>query len=343
MRYTLLGRTGLRVSELCLGTMTFGQEWGWGAPRAESRKIFDAFARAGGNFLDTADGYTDGSSERMLGEFIRTERSRFVVATKYGFNRRPGDPNAGGNHRKRLRESLEGSLKRLRTDHVDLLWVHAWDQLTPIEETLRALDDVVRAGKVLHLGVSNMPAWLIAQANTLALCRGWTPFAALQVEYSLVERTPERELLPMAREFGLAVTPWSPLGGGLLTGKYNQAAGRRGGGKPRLTVFWQDKRSPRNLEIAAAVQRAAAELGCSAAQVALAWLRAQPGTILPILGARTVAQLTDNLGCLEVTLPPKVRSALEAASRIEPGYPHDFLARVRERLHGGTWERIDRP
>ena len=224
MRYKLLGRSGLRVSELCLGTMTFGEDWGWGSSKDVSRKIFDAFAGAGGNFLDTADGYTNGTSEKMVGEFVASERGRWVVATKYSFNQRPGDPNAGGNHRKNMVQALEGSLRRLKTDYVDLYWVHAWDGLTPVDELMRALDDVVRAGKVLYVGVSDTPAWVVSRANTLADCRGWSPFVALQIEYSLVERTPERDLLPMARALDLAVTPWSPLGGGVLSGKYTGKA-----------------------------------------------------------------------------------------------------------------------
>ncbi len=220
MQYRLLGRSGLRVSELCLGTMTFGEDWGWGANQKESREIFDLYAQAGGNFIDTADGYTNGTSEKLVGEFVRAERDRWVVATKYSFNSRPGDPNGGGNHRKHMVEALEGSLKRLGIDYVDLYIVHAWDELTPIEEVMRGLDDLVRAGKILYVGVSNLPAWLIASANVMAELRGWTPFINLQLEYSLIERTPERELLPMARTHDIGVTAWSPLASGILSGKY---------------------------------------------------------------------------------------------------------------------------
>jgi aryl-alcohol dehydrogenase-like predicted oxidoreductase len=222
MNYQLLGKSGLRVSELCLGTMTFGEDWGWGANKDESCKMFDAFAKAGGNFIDTADGYTSGTSEKMVGEFIAQDRERFVVATKYSFNCKPGDPNAGGNHRKHMVEALNGSLKRLGTDYVDLYWVHAWDELTPVEEVMRGLDDLVRGGKVLYVGISDAPGWWIARANTIAELRGWTQFAGLQIEYNLVERTPERELIPMAAALGLGVTAWSPLASGLLTGKYLQ-------------------------------------------------------------------------------------------------------------------------
>jgi aryl-alcohol dehydrogenase-like predicted oxidoreductase len=340
MRYKVLGKSGLRVSELCLGTMTFGEEWGWGANASESRQQFELFAEAGGNFVDTADGYTNGTSERWVGEFVRPDRSRWVVATKYSFNQRAGDPNAGGNHRKKMIQALEGSLKRLGTDFIDLYWVHAWDGLSPVEEVVRALDDVVRAGKVLHLGISDTPAWIVARGNTLAECFGWSPFVALQIEYSLAERTPERELLPMARSMDLAVTPWSPLGGGLLTGKYNTP---KAGEPKRLDTFNQSAITPRRLEIAEAVVRIAAELGRTPAQVALAWLRTQPGTIVPIVGARNAAQLRDSLASLDLALSPEHLARLDEVSRIDLGFPHDFLRhpRVRDRLYGGLRDQID--
>ena len=343
MRYKLLGQSGLRVSELSLGTMTFGEEWGWGSSPDASQQIFNTYAEAGGNFLDTADGYTNGTSEKMLGEFIAADRSHFVVATKYSFNQRPGDPNAGGNHRKNMTQALEGSLKRLNTDYVDLYWVHAWDFLTPVEEVMRALDDMVRLGKVLYAGVSDTPAWIVSQANTLAGLRGWTPFTALQVEYSLVERTPERDLLPMARAFGMAVTPWSPLGGGVLSGKYNTAAEEEGD-PSRLRIFLQSKVSERNLRIAAVVVDVAREAGRSASQVALAWLRAQPGAVIPIIGARKFDQLVDNLACLDLVLSAEQMARLDEVSRIDLGFPHDFLSdpMIVERLHGGTLPQIDR-
>src|ERR1700747_1363321 len=222
MRYRLLGKSGLRVSELCLGTMTFGEDWGWGSSKEESRKLYDTFLEAGGNFIDTANVYTNGTSERLLGEFMHGHRERLVLATKYT-NAAPGtDPNAAGNQRKSIVQAVEASLKRLQTDYIDLYWLHIWVQMTPIEGGMRAFDVLVRQGKVLCAGVSDMPAWVVSRANTLAELRGWTPFVGLQIEYSLVERTPERELLPMARALGLAVTAWSPLASGLLTGKYLQ-------------------------------------------------------------------------------------------------------------------------
>ena len=342
MRYKLLGRSGLRVSELCLGTMTFGEDWGWGSSKDVSRKIFDAFAGAGGNFLDTADGYTNGTSEKMVGEFVASERGRWVVATKYSFNQRPGDPNAGGNHRKNMVQALEGSLRRLKTDYVDLYWVHAWDGLTPVDELMRALDDVVRAGKALYVGVSDAPAWVVSRANTLADCRGWSPFVALQIEYSLVERTPERDLLPMARALDLAVTPWSPLGGGVLSGKYTGKAATPEQG--RLASFQiGDKLNERNLAIARTVAEVGKEIGHSPSQVALAWLRTRPGVQIPIVGARKLEQFKDNLACLDVALSEEALRRLDEVSRVSLGFPHDFLAdpRIRDRLHGGTFGQID--
>src|SRR6201984_1375735 len=220
MRYRLLGKSGLRVSELCLGTMTFGEDWGWGSSKEESRKLYDTFLEAGGNFIDTANVYTNGTSERLLGEFMHGHRERLVLATKYT-NAAPGtDPNAAGNQRKSIVQAVEASLKRLQTDYIDLYWLHIWDQITPVEEVMRAFDDLVRQGKVLYVGVSDAPAWWIAQAHTIAEFRGWSPFVGLQIEYSLIERTVERELIPVAKALGLTVTAWSPLAGGVLTGKY---------------------------------------------------------------------------------------------------------------------------
>jgi aryl-alcohol dehydrogenase-like predicted oxidoreductase len=343
MRYKLLGKSGLRVSELCLGTMTFGEDWGWGASKDESRQIFDTFVEAGGNFLDTANGYTDGSSEKIVGELIASDRERFVVATKYSFpdhmNSGNGNPNGSGNHRKNLMQSLDRSLKRLNTDYVDLFWLHAWDFTTPVEEVLRAFDDMVRQGKVLYIGVSDTPAWVVSQANTLAQCNGWTPFVALQVEYSLVERTPERDLLPMAKSFEMAVTPWSPLAGGVLSGKYNQQNGNgqsssRGADIPE-----------RSLKIAQAVAQVAQEIGRSSAQVALAWLRAQGGSVIPIVGARKLSQVKDNLACVDLALSPEQLQRLNDVSQVELGFPHDFLSNdaIRDRLFGGMYAAIDHP
>jgi aryl-alcohol dehydrogenase-like predicted oxidoreductase len=320
--------------------MTFGEEWGWGSNRDESRAIFDAFVEMGGNFLDTADGYTNGTSEKMLGEFISAERARYVLATKYSFNQRHGDPNAGGNHRKNMTQALEGSLMRLNTDYIDLYWMHAWDELTPVEEVMRAFDDFVRAGKVLYIGISDAPAWWVARANTLAELRGWTRFVGLQIEYNLIERTPERELLPMAEALGLTVTPWSPLASGWLTGKY---AGKKSKDERRLDKTPQfARRTERNEAIAATVVKLAKAAGKSPAQVALNWLRAKP--TIPILGAQKLEQFMDNANCLKWSLNAKQLAQLDEVSSIEPGFPRDFLDRpfVRDYLHGGLFDRIRR-
>ncbi|MGI5499410.1 aldo/keto reductase [Lentzea sp. CA-135723] len=296
MRYRLFGRTGLRVSELLLGTMTLRSE-------EVARPVVDAYADAGGNFLDTASAY--GESEEVLGAVLG-RRDRFVVATKYSLSRDPGDPNAGGNHRKNLVSSLERSLRRLRTDYVDVLWVHVWDRHTPVEETMRALDDVVRAGKVLYVGVSDAPAWFVARANTLAEWRDWTAFAGLQVPYSLLWRDVERELLPMASALGLSVAAWAPL-----------AAGKLSGGAQRSGQL-----SQREEAVARAVREVAGELGATPAQVALAWVRGNGA--LPLVGARTPEQVRDCLG--EVVLPPESVARLEAAAPFVRGFPADFVA-----------------
>lgn len=342
--YRLLGHSGLRVSPLALGTMTFGSDWGWGADAREARRQFDFYAEAGGNFIDTANFYTNGSSERMVGEFAAMERDRFVIATKYSLNTRPGDPNAGGNGRKNLMTSLEDSLRRLKMDTIDLYWVHVWDQHTPMEEWLRALDDAVRAGKVRYIGVSDMPAWKVAEAQTTALLRAWTPLIALQIEYSLVERTVERELIPMAQALRLGVTPWSPLAQGVLTGKYSAAdlsappstLGEKEGRYARNVA--NGRLNPRSLSIANEVKSVAAEQGVSPSQVAIAWLMAQAGVCAPILGARTVDQLKDTLGALRVALTAPQLARLDAASHIELGFPHAFLNNdnVRNMISGGT-------
>jgi aryl-alcohol dehydrogenase-like predicted oxidoreductase len=339
MRYKLLGSSGLRVSELCLGTMTFGEEWGWGAGKETSRQIFDTFAKAGGNFIDTANSYTGGTSERFLGEFIAAERDRFVVATKYTHAERLGDPNASGNHRKSLRQAVEASLRRLGTTYLDLLWVHAWDAITPVDEVLRALDDLVRAGTVLYVGISDAPAWVASHANALADLRGWTSFVGVQAQYSLIERSAERDLLPMADALGLALVAWAPLGAGLLTGKYLEDASR---GRLAESEMYRGLLSERNAAIARAVADVARETGCSAAHVALAWLRSRSPRVIPIVGARAAKQLTDSLGTVDVTLPAEALSRLDEVSAISLGFPHDFLRWdvVREMVYGGTYDAI---
>jgi aryl-alcohol dehydrogenase-like predicted oxidoreductase len=340
VRYKLLGRTGLRVSELCLGAMVFGDRRGpWGATAEDSAAILEKFGDAGGNFVDTANYYAGGESERLLGELTAADRDHWVLATKYSLNTSAGDPNAGGSHRKSLVRALEASLRRLRTDYLDVYWVHILDAFTPIEEVVRALDDVVRAGKVLYVGISDTPAWTVAQAVTLADLRGWTRFAGLQVPYSLVERSVERELLPMARALELTVTAWSPLGDGLLTGRYGTDRPRPE--NSRVARVADYRLSDRNLAIADAVNQVAAARGARSAQVALAWVRAQQhlAAVVPIVGARTPAQLADNLGALEVELTGEELATLEAASAIELGFPHDFGASAL--AYGGTYDLID--
>jgi aryl-alcohol dehydrogenase-like predicted oxidoreductase len=331
--YRLLGRSGLRVSPLSLGTMTFGTDWNWGADKDEARRIFDAYIDHGGNFVDTANRYTEGTAERMIGEFSQGRRDELVLATKYTLPTRPSDPNSGGNHRKSMMRSIEGSLSRLGTDYIDLFYLHAWDFTTSVEEVLRGLDDLVRAGKVLYVGVSDLPAWQASRMQTMADLRGWSPLVALQVEYSLIERTAERDLIPMARELGLGVLPWSPLGSGVLSGKYSRAdlgataGGSAAEGSRRDVAAGNGSLTERGLEIAEVVRDVAGELGRSSSQVALAWTLLNPAVTSPIVGARTIAQLQDNLGALEVDFEPSHLSRLAAASRFDPGFPHEFLAR----------------
>ncbi|TQM02261.1 aldo/keto reductase [Pseudonocardia kunmingensis] len=342
MRYKLLGRTGLRVSEVCLGTMTFGEAWGWGAGKQECARIVGAYAEAGGNFVDTANIYTEGESERILGELIRAERDRWVLATKYVISTDPSDPNAGGMHRKSMTRALEASLRRLGTDHVDLYWLHEWDEFTPVEEVMRALDDVVRAGKVRYVGVSDTPAWRVAQATVLADLRGWTRFAGLQVPYSLVERDCERDLLPMARELGLTVTTWGPLGGGLLTGRYGTDRPRPEGTRIHTDAgYGAQVLTERNLAIADVVTEIAAQREVSAVQVAIGWVRAQQrrASIVPIIGARTAAQLSGGLAALDLELTGDELERLDKVSATPPGFPHDFVG--RHLAYGDTLDLID--
>jgi aryl-alcohol dehydrogenase-like predicted oxidoreductase len=319
--------------------MTFGADWGWGADRDTCRAIFDAFVAQGGNFFDTANLYTGGASEKLLGEFVATDRDAAVIATKYT-NALPGgsNPNAAGNHRKSMVQSLEASLKRLGTDRVDLFWVHAWDFLTSCEEVMRGLDDLVRQGKVLHVGISNAPAWIVARCNTLAELRGWTPFAGLQLEYSLLERTAERELMPMARDFGLTVLAWSPLAAGLLTGKY--APGAEAGDRRLDKTRMRAQGGEREAGIVRVLGEVAAEIGSAPSRVALAWVRAKGA--LPLLGARTTAQLQDNLGCLDMALSPDHVARLDTVSAAPLGFPHEFLTNSESVTFGGFAASIDR-
>lgn len=343
--YYLLGKSGLRVSPLCLGTMTFGTEWGWGSDAESARSIFDRYLGAGGNFIDTADGYTGGRSEEMLGQFIRDSknRDRIVLATKFTFNGSPGDPNAGGNHRKNIYRALEGSLRRLQTDYIDLYWLHAWDTMTPIEEVMSTLNDLVRAGKIRYIGLSDTPAWYLARAQTLAELRGYERICALQLEYSLIERNIEREHIPAAIELGMGVCPWSPLSSGLLTGKYKRDSAGSGVGEGRLALT---KNSPnplfnrfneRNWKIVDTVLEVASELGKPPAQVAVNWITKRPGVTSTIIGATKPSQLEDNLLALEFEIPAELSKKLDEASQLEKTFPYLFFQPgMQGMIAGGT-------
>jgi aryl-alcohol dehydrogenase-like predicted oxidoreductase len=342
MKYRLLGNSGLRVSEAALGTATFGEEWGWGSVKDEARKVYDAFREAGGNFIDTANLYTKGTSESFLGEFMKDHRQSMVLATKYSTAALGTDPNAAGNHRKNMMQAVEASLRRLQTDYIDLFWVHIWDQMTPVEEVMRGLDDLVRQGKVLYVGISDAPAWWIAQANTLAQLRGWSPFTGLQVEYSLIERTVERELVPMAKALNLGFTAWSPLAGGMLTGKYHGHGSPEQGrmNSEMMKDFMPEQQ--RTGRIVAAVKAVSEQTGHGMAQVALAWLRYRPVPVIPILGARKLSQLQDNLASFNLALSAEQVKALDEASQIDPGFPYRFYAKehVRANAYGGMRDQI---
>ena len=337
MRYKLLGKSGLRVSELALGTMTFGEEWGWGSSKEESKKVFDVFTNAGGNFIDTANRYTEGTSEKFVGEFIKSDRNHFVLATKYTLKTKSGDPNYSGNHRKNMMNAIDESLKRLNTEYIDLYYLHAWDFTTPEEEVLRGLDDLVRAGKIHYIGISDTPAWIVSRMNAIAELRGWTQFVALQIKYSLLERTIERELLPMARKLDLAVTPWAVIGGGILTGKYNKNKNEEGRAQLHKSI------KEDNLKVAEKVIEISNEVGCTPVQVAINWVRQQPGVIIPIIGAKSEKQLKENINCLKFSLNEQQLNKLNDVSKIELGFPHTFLSsdNIRDITFSGTFDQID--
>lgn len=343
--YSLLGRSGLRVSPLCLGTMTFGTEWGWGSPKETAHRVLARYLEAGGNFVDTADGYTNGTSEELIGAYFAEHggRDAVVLATKFTFNARAGDPNAGGNGRKNIHRALEGSLRRLRTDYLDLYWMHAWDGLTPVEEVLDTFDALVRAGKVRYVGFSDVPAWYLARAQTIAELRGRERVCALQLEYSLVERNIEREHVPAAEELGVGLCPWSPLASGLLTGKYRRqgddlaGSGRlaaiRGAGNPNFDKLFAE----RNWRIVDTLVEVANELGRSPTQVALNWITNRPAVASTLIGATTVEQLEENLGSLEFAIPAELAARLDEVSRPERVHPYIFFGpEMRARIDGGA-------
>jgi len=329
-QYVTLGRSGLRVSPYSLGTMTFGTEWGWGSEESDARAVFNGYIDAGGNFLDTADGYTMGKSEQLVGKFIteRNLRDRVVLATKFTFNADPSNPNAGGNGRKNIYRALEGSLRRLQTDYIDLYWLHVWDMVTPVEEVLSTLNDLVRAGKIRHFGFSDVPAWYVARAQTLAEREGKERLIALQLEYSLTERNIEREHIPVAQELGIGVCPWSPLAGGFLSGKYKRE-GNTGKGQGRLDqnkhaqLF--DRFTEHNWRVLDALLDVAKQLDKKPVQVALNWVVTQPGITSTIIGATNLSQLQDNLSALEFTIPADLRKRLDDASAIEQFHPYIFF------------------
>lgn len=339
MRYKLLGKSGLRVSELALGTMTFGEDWGFGAPKDECKKMLDAFVERGGNFIDSAVNYTNGSAEKIVGELVAGDRARFVIATKYTLTTRPEDPNACGNSRKNMRESVEKSLKRLGTDYIDLYWVHARDPMTPIEEVMRGLDDLVRSGKVLYVGVSDTPAWVVSQSNTMAELRGWSSFVGLQIHWSLIERNVERELVPMAEALDLGITPWGILGAGILTGKHTSGAAA----DTKRAGWIAGRVHEKNLTIARKVDEIAKAVDRTPSQVSIAWVRQKSHNVIPIVGARKVEQLIDNLKSAELTLSKEQMAELDKVSEIELGFPHDFLTSesIRGIMYGKTFELID--
>jgi aryl-alcohol dehydrogenase-like predicted oxidoreductase len=336
--YVTLGRSGLRVSPFCLGTMTFGDDWGAvGTNLAESLDVLSAYLDRGGNFLDTANIYTKGHSEKIIGDYFHehaSKRDRVVIATKFCGNMYPNDPNGGGAGRKAIMHQVEDSLRRLQTDHIDLLWAHFWDRHTPIEETMRTMDDLVRAGKVRYIGFSDHPAWVVAKANGLAALHGWEPLVALQIEYSLLQRTPEDDLLPMAQDFGLGVTPWSPLRGGVLSGKF-----RRDSRPPHGETRVADDSKHLNKRTYALVDELVAigqEIGATPAQVALNWVQTQGAVTSTIIGAKRLSQLEDNLGALDIALSDDHRARLAAKSAYDKHFPQSFLDHIPSAIQNGS-------
>jgi aryl-alcohol dehydrogenase-like predicted oxidoreductase len=340
--YRLLGRSGVRVSPVCLGTMTFGVAPGtWGSTDEEAARLVDHYIDRGGNFIDTANFYGQmGQSEVLLGQLIEGRRDRLVISTKYSLTTSPGDPNASGNHRKNMVRSLEDSLRRMKIDYIDLYYLHMWDFRTPVDEILRAFDDLVRAGKILYIGLSDTPAWQASRMQAIAEIRGWSQFCALQISYSLTERTVEREMIPMAVEMGMGVCPWSPLGGGVLAGKYSKAdlsLSNTGAVRSRKEMNAMTGRlSEQSLGIAAVVGEVAKEMGKTSAQVAVAWTLKNPAVAAPVLGVRTLAQLQDNLGALEVDLNKEQLARLDAVSRVPRVFPMDILKSPAEGMMFGN-------
>jgi aryl-alcohol dehydrogenase-like predicted oxidoreductase len=335
--YLTLGRSGLRVSPLCLGGMTFGEDWGWGSSVKDSERILDRYVELGGNFIDTANAYTKGHSEAIIGDHIgqyASKRDRLVIATKFLSNLYNGDPNGGGSNRKSVIAACEQSLRRLKTSYIDLYWMHAWDATTPIDETMRALDDLVQGGKVRYIGFSDTPAWKCVEAQMLARLHGWAPLIALQIEYSLLQRTVEGDLIPMAREFGLGVTPWSPLKSGVLSGKYSREQhGSHEAGRGAWALSALDDKT---YDLIDELRKIAQEVDSTVSRVAIAWVQKQAGVVSTIIGARTLSQLEDNLGALDVQLSPAQLAKLDELSKPKLNFPADFIANGAPFVHGGT-------
>jgi aryl-alcohol dehydrogenase-like predicted oxidoreductase len=334
--YVTLGRSGLRVSPFCLGTMTFGEDFGWGSSVEESQQILDRFIELGGNFIDTANFYTKGHSEKIIGDHVgrhSSRRDRLVLATKFSGNLYPGDPNGGGSGRKSIVAACENSLRRLQTDYIDLYWLHNWDVHTPVEETMAALEDLVRAGKVRYLGVSDTPAWKIAEANVIARFRGWSAFIGLQIEYSLLERTVEQELVPMALELGLGITPWSPLKSGALSGKYTRRnAGKVQADRQFVEYFLNEK----TFDLVDELEKIAKAHDSTPARIALSWLQGRPGVTSTIIGARRISQLEDNAKALDIVLTKAERERLDAMTQPTLGFPQNMAAMFPAIHHGGS-------
>ncbi len=338
MKYKLLGRSGLKVSELCLGTMGFGTEGGWGADKETSFKIMESFANAGGNFFDTANIYKLGSSEKIIGEFLKQrDRNYFVLATKYTLMDNKTNPNASGNNRKNMMRSVEESLKRLQTDFIDIFYLHAWDSLTPIDEVLQGMHDLIQQGKILYAAISDTPAWIVSRGNTMAELMGWNRFVALQVEYSLLQRTPERELIPMAKHFNMTVTPWAPLAGGALTGKYLR------GDKGRIKED-SNRLNENSVRITKEVMKIAEKLGVEPSHVALKWTMQQPLSVIPIVGATKKEQLEQNLKVIDIIIPEEDMKHLDEISAIDLGFPGKFLNEEAMQMnnYGGFYDKIEK-
>jgi aryl-alcohol dehydrogenase-like predicted oxidoreductase len=336
-QYITLGRSGLRVSPFCLGTMTFGEDLGWGSSVEESQRIMDRFIELGGNFIDTANFYTKSHSEKIIGDHIgrhAARRDRLVLATKFTGNLHPGDPNGGGAGRKAVIASCEGSLRRLQTDYIDLYWMHTWDRHTPIEETMAALEDLVSAGKVRYIGVSDTPAWKIAEANLTARFRGWSAFIGLQIEYSLLQRSVEQDLVPLALEFGLGITPWSPLKSGALSGKYRREnAGQAKGGRG---AFLEGALDEKTYAVLDELDSIATAHESTVARIALAWVQAQPGVTSTIVGARRMEQLEENLKALDVKLSGEELARLDSLTKPTFGFPQSMQPMFPSIHNGGT-------